>query len=130
MAVVLVVDDDPSARLLVRTVLEHAGHDVLEAGDAEQARAIFGERVPDLTLIDLSLPGTSGAEVVRGLRKDSRTRDARIALYTASSPSPALRDFVGMYGLCAIVPKPSEPAELIQAVAGALALPAPVADIG
>ncbi|HEY5341540.1 MAG TPA: response regulator [Candidatus Aquilonibacter sp.] len=120
MARILIVDDDPNARLLVRTVLEYAGHDVLEASDAVQGHALLvGER-PDLTMVDLSLPGTGGAQWIAMVRKDPRLQAARIALYTATRPDAALTDFMEIYRLCGAIPKPSEPAELLAAVQAAL----------
>ena len=120
MATVLIVDDDPDTRALVHVVLTHAGHAVLEAGDARDALAGAAADRPDLILLDLSMPGTSGTEFLRALRADPCTRESAVALYTASPMTPALRDFIEMYAICAVVPKPSEPAELIAAVSRAL----------
>lgn len=64
MARVLVVDDEPAIRRLLRTALERAGHDVLEAGDARAALAAVGQDRPDAVLLDLGLPGRDGLELV------------------------------------------------------------------
>lgn len=116
MATVLVVDDDPNARLLVRTVLEHFGHTVTAAGDGETALELVAQHAPDLVLLDLSLPAMSGPEFVRALRSQPGGGSVRVALYTASSPNAAMRDFMEIYGIAGRVPKPSEPAELNAAV--------------
>ncbi len=116
MASVLVVDDDPNSRLLVRTVLSYAGHEVFEAADGAQALAAAKSDAPQLILLDLSLPGMSGAEFLRALRADPATKATVVALYTASAMNPALADFMSIYGVAGAVPKPSEPAELIAAV--------------
>jgi CheY-like chemotaxis protein len=130
MAEILVVDDDPAARLLLRTLAEHAGHGVHEAENGARGYEIALESTPDLVIIDLSMPQISGPEFVRMLRTDKRTARTRIALYTATSRTPAIDDFVEMYGLCAVLPKPSEPAELLAAIDAALRAPLPVRDLG
>lgn len=122
MATVLIVDDDPNTRLLVRTVLTHAGHVVFEAAGAHDALANAVAQHPELILLDLSMPGMNGADFLRTLRTDPRTSATRVALYTASPMNPALRDFIEMYAICAVVAKPSEPAELVAAVNRALSI--------
>ena len=121
MARILIADDRPENRLLVATVLQHAGHTVFEAADGAEALAQAAAHRPDLALIDLSLPGTKGTEVIRALRARPQTASVAIALYTASAVHPALRDFMELYGIEHIVPKPAEPAELLAAVQAALA---------
>jgi CheY-like chemotaxis protein len=120
MAIVLVADDDAGGRLLVRTVLEHAGHVVVEAASGPEVLAATAECVPDLLLLDLGLPLVSGPDVLRTLRADAATRDVRVALYTATPMNAALRDLMDIYSVVAAVPKPSEPQELIENVERAL----------
>ncbi len=120
MATVLIVDDDPNARLLVSTLLTHGGHEALESADARDALAIALERRPDLIITDLSLPEMSGSEFIRALRLDARTRSTRVALYTATAIDAAMRDFMQIYGVVAALPKPAEPRELLAAIEGAL----------
>ena len=70
-ATVLVVDDEKDLVELVRYHLEKDGHKCLEARDGETALQLARERVPDLIVLDLMLPGVDGLEVCRKLRKDS-----------------------------------------------------------
>ena len=60
MAAVLFVDDEPSIREMLRRVLKLAGHTVLEASDAAQARELLSERTVDLALLDIMMPGEDG----------------------------------------------------------------------
>ena len=120
MARILVADDDAASRLLVATVLQHAGHTVIEAADGDAALSAVAAENPDLLLVDLNMPGTSGVNVIRRLRGDARHRDLAIALYTATPPNAAMRDFMEIYAVRAAVPKPSEPEELLRALEGAL----------
>ena len=120
MARVLVVDDAPETRLLVRTLLTHAGHEVLEAADGAVALSSAAEHQPDLVLLDFSMPAMSGPEFIRALRDDPRVTRIVVALYTATAMNPALRDFMEMYEIKHVIPKPSEPRELLEAVERAL----------
>jgi len=120
MATILIADDDQNTRSLVQTVLTHAGHRVVEAKDAAEALNCAVTHVPDLILLDLSMPGASGAELLRALRADATTEDVTVALYTATPMNATLRDFVEIYGITGVVPKPSEPLELLAAVEAAM----------
>jgi CheY-like chemotaxis protein len=120
MARVLVVDDASETRLLVRTLLTHAGHEVFEAADGAAALSSVLEHQPDLVLLDFSMRGMSGPEFIRALRIDSRITRTMVALYTATAMNPALRDFMEMYEIEHTIPKPSEPRELLAAIERAL----------
>jgi CheY-like chemotaxis protein len=124
MATVLIVDDDPHARLLVTTLVAHAGHVAFEAAGGAEGLASAAQHQPDLVVMDLSMPGMSGPEFVRALRTDPRTRYSRVALYTASRMDEAMRDFMAIYGIASALPKPAEPAELLAAIERALSAPA------
>jgi DNA-binding response OmpR family regulator len=77
---VLVVDDDPTISDVVRRYLERAGFVVDKASDGPAALALAADRTPDLVVLDLMLPGMSGMEVCRRLR---RTSDVPIVMLTA-----------------------------------------------
>lgn len=116
MLTVLIADDDANTRLLVRTVLGHAGYDVIEARDGFEALETAKANPPDLILLDLSMPDMSGPDLLRALRADPDTSTTEVALYTATPMNAALRDFMEIYGVGSSIPKPSEPAELLDAV--------------
>ena len=82
MATVLVVDDDPKIRDLLRLYLEREGHRTAFAEDGPQALERARQRRPDIVLLDVMLPGLDGFEVCRQLRDES---DAAILLLTARS---------------------------------------------
>jgi two-component system, cell cycle response regulator DivK len=120
VSTVLVVDDDENSRLLVRTLLAHAGHSTIEAAGGVEGLALAALHRPDLVLLDLSMPSMSGAEFVRALRGDAQTKGIAVALYTATATSPAVRDFMEMYQIRHAIAKPSEPSEFLEAVSRAL----------
>lgn len=68
-AIVLVAEDDEDIRELVARTLRRAGHNVLEAGDGEEALRLALERRPDLVILDGAMPKVDGFEVARQLRR-------------------------------------------------------------
>jgi len=83
MARILVVEDSPDIRVLIRMLLEAAGHDVLTASDGRAGvDAVRAER-PDLVLMDLSLPVISGWEAAKEIKEDPAIRSTPIVAVTA-----------------------------------------------
>ncbi len=80
---VLVVEDESAVREMLRFVLEQDGYDVREAADVEQARHAISELYPSLILLDWMLPGVSGVEFARSLKRDDLTREIPIIMLTA-----------------------------------------------
>ncbi len=77
---ILVVEDEPAIQELIAVNLEHAGHQVLRAANVPEAEALVREVLPDLVLLDWTLPGPPGVNFARQLRSDQRTKDIPIAL--------------------------------------------------
>ena len=67
---ILVVDDQPTMRLMLRKFLEPDGHRVSEAKDAESALQAARNDPPDIVLLDLKMPGGSGHDVLKSLKAD------------------------------------------------------------
>ena len=80
MTCVLVVDDDSDIRGLVRELLERAGHDVLDAPDGNEGLRLFYARQPDLVILDVSMPGLEGWDVLERMRELS---DVPVVMLTA-----------------------------------------------
>jgi two-component system phosphate regulon response regulator PhoB len=80
---VLIVEDEAPIRDMIRFALERAGFTVSEAADAQAARLAIAERRPVLLLLDWMLPGVSGAQFARELRRDELTAELAIIMVTA-----------------------------------------------
>jgi diguanylate cyclase (GGDEF)-like protein len=80
--IVLVVDDDPAVRLLMRESLEPSGCLVEEAENGQQAVELFGCTAPDLILMDVQMPLMNGFEACRRVRQDDEGRDVPIVIVT------------------------------------------------
>ncbi|MCK8068981.1 phosphate regulon transcriptional regulator PhoB [Cobetia sp. 1CM21F] len=80
---VLIVDDESSIREMIAVALEMADYRVLEADNARDAHAIVVDEKPDLLLLDWMMPGTSGLELARRLKRDETTSELPIILLTA-----------------------------------------------
>jgi two-component system phosphate regulon response regulator PhoB len=83
MPTVLVVEDEPAILELLKINLLDAGYEVLAALDAENAKAILHDTLPDLMLLDWMLPGQSGLALAKELRGQKRTRELPIIMVTA-----------------------------------------------
>src|SRR6266702_329135 len=81
----LVVDDEEQNRTLLKDPLEARGFDVTEARNGAEALQAIAERLPDVILLDLMMPGMDGFEVCRRLKKNSRTAHIPVLLITALS---------------------------------------------
>ncbi|MFL1456545.1 phosphate regulon transcriptional regulator PhoB [Marinobacter sp. DUT-3] len=80
---VLIVDDEAPIREMIAVALEMADYDYLEASDALEAHALIVDKQPDLVLLDWMLPGTSGVELARRLKREEATADIPIIMLTA-----------------------------------------------
>ncbi len=82
---ILVVEDEPVTQKLLAANLERAGHEVLRAASVPEAQAALHKALPDLVLLDWTLPETTGVSFARQLRADQRTREIPIIMLTGRS---------------------------------------------
>jgi CheY-like chemotaxis protein len=83
MTRIVVADDDPVSRGLIRDVLEPQSYEVFEASNGEEALRMIAETRPDLVLLDIQMPVLDGYQVLKKLRSDARFRDTPVAFVTA-----------------------------------------------
>lgn len=113
---VLVVDDDPLVRNLLRAVLTDADYDLEEANDGLEAMRIAEQRTPDIIVLDVMMPGANGYDVCRAFRKDPRTRSSRIVMLTARNTARDREEGMSA-GADVFFTKPFSPLDLIESVA-------------
>lgn len=85
MKKILIAEDRPSSRELIRTVLEGCGYIVSEASDGRQAVDMARRETPDLLIVDLQMPALDGMGVLAELRRDQRFAGVPIVALTASA---------------------------------------------
>ena len=82
---ILIVDDNPTNLKLASDVLVSEGFAVESAQDAEEARRVLEQRLPDLILMDIALPGMNGLTLTRLLKTENRFAQVPIVALTASA---------------------------------------------
>jgi len=111
---VVIVDDHVALRRGMELLLRRAGHHVVgTADDAEAGGTLILRRKPDVALVDLALPGMSGAELTRSLLKEDP--GVRIILYTGAADERQLLDALDA-GAAGLALKSGDPQELEQAI--------------
>ena len=116
---ILVVDDEPDIRELVRFHLVQEGYAVCEADTGERALALANSARPALIMLDLMLPGTDGLEVCQRLRKDETLGGVPIIMLTARA-SEVDRVLGLELGADDYITKPFSPRELVARVRAVL----------
>ena len=109
---ILLVDDDPALRTLLKTTFEVADVDVAEAHDAEAARRQITRERPSVIVLDVNMPGKTGLELCRELKDDAETRDIPIVLLTGSEGGTSTAAMEA--GADAYIRKPFSPLELLS----------------
>ena len=107
---VLVVDDEPSLRLLCRVNLELESYRVLEAGTLGEARRLLDSEPVDVIILDVHVGDGDGRDLLEELR--ARDADVRVAMLTGSADVTTGR----FEAADAVMPKPFEPTELLNVV--------------
>ncbi len=125
MSKILIVDDEPAIREVIRFALESADLQVLEAGHASEARNLIIAENPDLLLLDLMLPGRSGLELARQLKQNPKTRKLPIIMLTAKSQEQDKIAGLEM-GADDYITKPFSPKELLARIKAVLRRTLPV----
>jgi DNA-binding response OmpR family regulator len=113
---VLVVDDDPSIRFLLRTVFELEGWTVHEAPDGEAGLAAAASVQPDGIVLDVMMPGTDGFQVLAELRASDLGRDVAVVMLTAKTASTDLLRGTRL-GADQYLTKPCDPDEVVARLA-------------
>jgi two-component system phosphate regulon response regulator PhoB len=125
-AAILVVEDEPAIQELVSYSLRQARHLVSSAKNAEEAMESINEVLPDLVLLDWMLPGMSGVDFARMLRRTARTKNIPIIMLTARAEESD--KVAGLeIGADDYITKPFSPRELLARIKAVLRRRAPEA---
>jgi two-component system phosphate regulon response regulator PhoB len=116
---ILLVEDEQPIREMVVFALTNAGYEVYEAADARQAQICIAERLPDLILLDWMLPGISGIDYARRVKKDELTRELPIIMLTARAEEEDKVQGLES-GTDDYVTKPFSPRELVARIRAVL----------
>jgi len=113
VARILVVDDEPTVRALVRDVLEEEGHDVVLAEDGFVALRRVEQQRPDCVVLDVMMPGIDGHQVLQRLRASASSADLPVVMLTAAADDTHAWQ-AWSEGVDYFLPKPFEPLELLR----------------
>lgn len=114
-ATVLIVDDESAIRDMLRMALELGGFACLEAGDTQTAFPLVIDERPDIVLLDWMLPGGSGLELLRRLKREESTREMPVIMLTAKTTQDNVIQGLDV-GADDYITKPFAPRELIARV--------------
>ena len=110
---ILIVDDDSTVRMLLRTTLREDLYEVVEAGTADEALRLVDGDVPDLILLDWAMPTLPGAEVLEAVK----TRHPEVPVIVLTAELGAVpRSEANALGADAFLTKPFSPLELLDSI--------------
>ena len=112
---VLLVEDNEDNLVVYRTILEHVGFRVVEARDGEEGVNRAKEHLPDLILMDISIPKIDGWEATKRLKADGNTKEIPIIALTAHALEED-RQKALQAGCDGYLAKPVEPRRVVQEV--------------
>lgn len=116
MSKILIADDEPSLRLLVKATLNaNKSFELIEASDGNEALSKAQSDLPDLILLDVMMPGLSGFEVCERLKNDQKTKNIVIIMLTAKGQQSD-RDWAISVGTDYFLTKPFSPIELFSLI--------------
>uniref|UniRef100_A0A7C2W5T2 Response regulator n=1 Tax=Thermorudis sp. TaxID=1969470 RepID=A0A7C2W5T2_9BACT len=112
----LIVDDDPNLRKLIRATVEDEDHVVLEAADGVEALNLARKHLPDLMLLDIAMPRMDGVKVCKEIKADPATRNITVVMLTAKGQERD-RQAAQEAGAEAYFTKPFSPLALLNFIA-------------
>ena len=120
MPTILVVEDSPTSRLLLVTVLGYAGYHVIEAADGAEALDLVRAQHPDLVISDVLMPTMDGIEFANLLHGDEAIAHIPVIFYTSTYRLNEARVLAQSCGVSRVLSKPSDPQVILDEIAIAL----------
>ena len=115
MSTILIVEDNDKNMKLARDILKAKGYATLEAVTGEEGVKLARERLPDLVLMDIQLPGINGIEAFRQIRADAKSARIPVVALTASV-TPTDRSEITAAGFDAFIGKPINLKEFVETI--------------
>jgi DNA-binding response OmpR family regulator len=119
---ILVIDDDPLIRETVKAALRHGGFDVATLEEPGLSATVVKAHKPDAIVLDLYMPGHSGLDLCRALKKDPDTAGIPILIFSGSTDTVDVISGI-QAGALEYVAKPVEPQVLIKKLRQLLKIP-------
>ena len=116
MATILVIDDKPTNRDLLRTVLGYKNHRILEASDGQEGLEMVRAERPDLVIAGILMPRMDGYEMVHRLRADPLLAGTRVIFYTATYLQSEALKLAHACGVSHLIVKPCEPQDILDTI--------------
>lgn len=116
---VLIADDEPSLRRLVRATIRSDGYALVEAEDGEQAWELLRQHRPMVALLDIQMPGRTGLELASAIKADPALGSTRVVLLTAKAQEADVQAGLAA-GADLYLTKPFSPLELLTVMEQAL----------
>lgn len=120
MVTILIVDDRPINREFLSSLLGLCGYQVVDAADGAQALTVARATLPNLVIADVIMPVMDGLEFTRRLHADPATASIPVIFYTATFRLGEANSLADTCGVSLVLPKPSEPQAILDAVAQVL----------
>ncbi len=117
---ILIVEDDKTVQVLMKSVLEKAGFEVVQAFDAMQGVMMARQSQPDLIILDFMMPAGGGASVLARIRNLAGTSTTPVLLHSAAEEA-TLNAAIANDPRARVLRKPVPPAQLVEAVNAFLA---------
>ena len=115
MSTILIIEDNDKNMKLARDILNAKGYRTIEAVTGEEGVKLAKEKLPDLVLMDIQLPGMNGIEAFRQIRADAKTSGIPVVALTASV-TPTDRSEITAAGFDAFIGKPISLKEFVETV--------------
>jgi CheY-like chemotaxis protein len=125
MPTILIADDSRFHQILFKRALEEKGFELIVAEDGLHATMSAQRAQPDAIILDLSMPGGSGVEVLKRLKRSAKTKPIPVVIVTANS-DPATKEMAISIGASEFLQKPVNLDELVLKILGLLNLPGSV----
>ncbi len=118
---VLLLEDNPSVRELIKVLLETEGYAIIEASDGQDGLTKAETMKPDLMILDLMMPGLDGENVLKKMRRHSKLSKVPVLVVSGKYESlDALRNLIGHEN---IFPKPFEPSRMLDRIGELIGYP-------